>query len=132
MTLMMDHLVTIIKHYTLIDITFMLVTIQWWITDSSIIRFGIDNNILVFLLPHYNNEIRKVTDGLYKIIILANNQFFLFFCTYLVTYFELVLAPVVKTFFVSYLLMVASPCVFPAPFFPFFLYPFLCHFGSHL
>lgn len=46
---------------------------------------------------------------------------FLFLTAYLVTSLPLVLAPVVKTFFVYYLLIVARPCVLPAPFLPFFL-----------
>ena len=57
---------------------------------------------------------------------------FLFFTVSFVTYFALVLAFVVNTFFVSYFPTVAKPWVLPVPFFPFFLYPFLCHFGNHL
>lgn len=46
---------------------------------------------------------------------------FLFLVVSFVTSLPLVLAPVVKTFLVYYLPIVARPCVLPAPFFPFFL-----------
>ena len=80
-------------------------------------------------MKFYLNE--KNCKGL-SIALNSYTNHFLFLTVSLVTYFALVLAFVVNTFLVSSLPTVASPCVFPAPFLPFFLYPFLCHFGSHL
>jgi hypothetical protein len=88
---------------------------------------------LIFgLIPHLKNSIIKL---IFALILPIKNKYlhhFLFLTASFVTYFALVLAFVVNTFFVSYFPTVANPCVLPAPFLPFFLYPFLCHFGSHL
>jgi len=65
-------------------------------------------------------------------MIVSNHHFFFFCISLRVTSFELVLMPVVNTFLVYSLLILAKPCVLPPPLFPFFLYPFLCHFGYHL